>query len=366
MGLARKNIERVQAYVAGKPIEETKRELRLKKVIKLASNENPLGASPRALIAVKKALKGINRYPDSNSFQLKKKLARSLGLSPSNIIFGNGSDELIDIIIKTFVEDDENIVTSDVTFLEYAIIARVLGRQVNTVPLKFFKYDLEAMRRKINKQTKLVFIANPNNPTGTYVSRQELADFLESLPGHVIVVLDEAYDTFIDVNDFPCSIKLIKNRPVIILKTFSKAYGLAGLRAGYALADSGLIAYMERARQPFNLNFLAQQAAAAALDDKKFLDKTRALVIEGKRFLYRRLRELGLAYVPSVANFILLDVGRDGAELFKDMLHFGVIVRDMKQYGLKDYIRVTIGTQKENERFIRVLKKVLSGKVDAR
>ncbi len=359
MSLIRKNIEKVEPYVAGKPIEETKRQLGLKEVIKLASNENPLGASPKAVEAIKKALKQINRYPDSNSFALKRKLARSLNVEPSNLILGNGSDELIDIVIKTFVEETENIITADVTFLEYKIIAGVLGRQVIEVPLRYFKYDLDSIRRKINRATKLIFIANPNNPTGTYLSRGELEDFLKDIPGHVIVVLDEAYDTFIDVDDFPYSIKYAKNSNVIVMKTFSKAYGLAGLRIGYAVARPELVSFMERVRQPFNINLLAQQAACAALDDKNFLRKTRAVVLEGKRFLYEQLRDMGFAYVPSVANFVLINVGRDGVEIFKDMLKFGVIVRDMKQYGLKDYIRVTIGTQKENKRFVRVLKKVL-------
>lgn len=356
---ARKNIMSVTPYIAGKPIEETKRQLGLKEVIKLASNENPLGASPKAILAMRKALSGVNRYPDSSGFYLKRKIAKSLNIASSNIVLGNGSDELIDIIIKAFVEEDECVLTADTTFLEYGIISRIIGRKVVTAPLRYFKYDLGSIKNKIDRNTKVIFISNPNNPTGTYVTKTEVEDFIAGLPEDVLLVMDEAYDSFIDVNDFPNSLKYLNKKNIIVLKTFSKAYGLAGLRIGYALANSDLIARMERARLPFNVNLLAQSAAIAGLEDKKFLKKTRKLVLEGKAYLYDNLRKLGIAYVPSVANFILIDCGRDCTEVFKEMLKDGVIVRDMKQYGLKNFIRVTIGTKKENEKFIKAIKKVL-------
>ena len=359
MSLVRSHILGIDPYQGGKPIEEIKRQLGLKDVIKLASNENPLGASPKAVRAIKDNLSKINRYPDSNGFYLKRKLARSLNLEPANFVLGNGSDELIDIIIKTFVEEDEHILTADGTFLEYKIISQVKGRIVITVPLRYFRYDLAAIRKKITKKTKLIFISNPNNPTGTYVTRLELEDFMRGLPQNIILVLDEAYDTFIDVNDFPSSLSYIRNRNLIVLRTFSKAYGLAGLRVGFAVARPEFVSYMEIARQPFNVNLLAQVAATAALDDKKFLNKTRKTILEGKSYLYDELSKLGIAYVPSVTNFILFDAGRDCVAVFKEMLKYGVIIRDMKQYGFKNLIRVTIGTKKENQRFIQVLKKVL-------
>ncbi len=359
MSLVRKNIQNIAPYEAGKPIEETKRQLGLREVIKLASNENPQGPSPKAQEAIRKNLSGINRYPDSQSFYLKRKLAKVLNLQSSNIVLGNGSDELIDIIIKTFVEDDEFIITADITFLEYKIISLVNDRKIITVPLRYFKYDLETMKKKINEKTKLIFISNPNNPTGTYVTKLELEDFMRGLPENILLVLDEAYDTFIDVDDFPNSLNYLGNQNIIILKTFSKAYGLAGVRVGYCLTRPEFAVYMERVRQPFNVNLLAQVAATAALDDKKFLGKTRKIVLEGKNYLYDCLTTLGIAYVPSVANFILIDVGKDGVSVFKEMLKYGVIVRDMKQYGLKNFIRVTIGTKRENEKFIKVLKKLL-------
>jgi len=359
MGLVRKNILNLTPYIAGKPIEETKRELKLKEVIKLASNENPLGPSPKAIKAIKDNLFKISRYPDSNGFYLKNKLAKNLNLKAANILLGNGSDEIIDIIIKTFVEDDENIVTSDVTFLEYEILAKVNNRKVSTVPLKYFKYDLEAIRKKIDSKTKLIFIANPNNPTGTYITKHEVREFVKKLPANVILVLDEAYETFIDVNDFPESISHIGGKNVIIMKTFSKVYGLAGLRIGYAIGVAELISAMEKSRQPFNVNLLAQVAAMAVLDDKAYIKKSREVILSGKKYLYSELKKLGLAFVPSVANFILIDVDRDGVGMFKELLRYGIIVRDMKQYGLKNYIRVTIGTKRENEKFIRYLRKVL-------
>jgi len=357
--LVRKDILKVMPYKAGKPIEETKRELGLKSVIKLASNENPLGPSPRAVAAMEKILRETNRYPDSQSFYLKKKLAQMLKVGPQNIVTGNGSDELIDVIIKTLVEKDENIVTADTTFLEYEIISRVNGREVLRVPLKNFAFDLENIRKKINRKTKLVFIANPNNPTGTYVNETQVASFISSLPERVVVVFDEAYDTFIDTNDFPEVLSYVKRGNVIVMKTFSKAYGLAGLRVGYLVADPDLVSYMERVRQPFNVNMIAQAGALAALGDTDFLAKTKDCVLQGKAYLYRQLDTLGIRYIPSVTNFILIDVGKNGLDVFKNMLKCGVIVRDMQQYGLTNFIRVTIGTAAENKRFIEVFKKVL-------
>jgi len=366
MELVRKNIRQVQAYVAGKPIEETKRELGLTNVIKLASNENPIGASPRAVAAMRKALQCVNRYPDSQSFYLKAKLAKKLGVKPDNLVLGNGSDELIDVVIKTFVEDGENIVTSRQTFVEYEIIAQVNNKKVVTVPLKNLAFDLRAMAAAVTPKTKLVFIANPNNPTGTYVSRGEFERFLKKLPARAIVVLDEAYDTFIDVDDYPRGIDYIKSGRVIVLKTMSKGYGLAGVRIGYCIAPARFTPFLERARQPFNVNLIAQAAALGALDDAAFLSKTRRITLAGKKYLYRELAAMGVAYIPSVTNFILIDIGRDGVEVFRRLLALGVIVRDMKQYRLDSFLRVSIGTPAENKKFISALKKVLSSFQGAR
>lgn len=359
MELARKCIRESSPYVAGKPIEETKRELGLKSVIKLASNENPLGPSPKALRAVRGAAGKLNLYPDSNSFYLKKAIAAKNRVQPQNVVVGNGSDELIDIVIKTFLDDGENIVTSDTTFVEYEIICGTYGRQVKKSPLKDFRYDLGALAKLVDEKTKLVFIANPNNPTGSYVRASELEEFVNCLPERVITVVDEAYDTFIDVSDYPSGASYIGKKNVLTLKTFSKAYGLAGLRIGYCLGDGTLTRYMEKARQPFNVNLLAQEAAIAALGDDAFLKKTRDLVLEGKKYLYGELSAMGLSVVPSVTNFVLIDVRKDCVQVFKDLLKLGVIVRDMKQYRLDSHIRVTIGTPRENKAFIAALRKVL-------
>lgn len=357
--LIRKNILNISPYIPGKPIEEVKRQIGLKDIIKLASNENPYGPSPKAVSAVKKALAAINRYPDGSCFYLKNALARKFRLKAANFICANGSDELIDIAVKTFVGEEEEIITSDATFLEYEIIAKINNRKIITVPLRYFKYDLDAIKRNVTRKTKLIFISNPNNPTGTYVTSYELKEFFSDLPDSVIIVFDEAYDLFVDVDDFPKGLTYLDKKNVIIFKTFSKSYGLAGLRVGFAIADPSLIEYMDRVRPPFNVNTLAQVAAIAALEDSKFLRKTKEGVLKEKEYLYNCLTKMGIAYIPSVANFILVDTGRDCLNVFKEMLKFGVIIRDMKQYGLNNFIRVTIGTHKENERFIRVLKKIL-------
>jgi histidinol-phosphate aminotransferase len=353
-----KNILKITPYQPGKPIEEVKRELGLKNVIKLASNENPLGTSSKAILAIKKSLDNLNRYPDGNCFYLKKRLAAKFGLNPGNLIFGNGSDEIIDIIIKTFVSSDEEVLTSKTSFLEYEIVSKANNRKFREVPLKNFKYDLAAIKKAIRKNTKVIFIANPNNPTGTYVNKNEVRDFLNNLPRNIIVVFDEAYNEFVDKKDFPKTLSYI-NKNVIVMRTFSKTFGLAGLRIGYAVAKPRFIECMNRIRQPFNVNILAQAAAQSAITDDNFLKRSKKTILSGKRYLYKELDKLRLCYIPSVANFILVDIGKDSRIVFNKLLRQGVIVRDMKAYKLNNFIRVTIGTKKENQRFINVLRRVL-------
>ena len=357
--LAKKGVMNIEPYQPGKPIDEVKRELLLEEVYKLASNENSLGPSPKALAAISKALKDLNRYPDGNCFYLKTKLAQKLKVKPDNLAFGNGSDELIAVIVQAFMNEDENAVVSDPTFLEYRLITEAYGREVRVVPCVNLKYDLDGMRKAIDGKTKLVFIANPDNPTGTYVSDKQITRFLENIPDSVIVVMDEAYYDFVDAKDYPDTMRHLKDKNLIILRTFSKAYGLAGLRVGYALANTELIECMNRVRQPFNVNSLAQVGASASIDDATHLKKTRDTVLKGKKFVYGALDKMGVAYVPSQSNFVLVDVKRDSWELFQKLLRYGVIVRDMKPYKLESYIRVTIGTDKENKKFIEALKKVL-------
>ena len=331
--LVRKNIFSVKQYLPGKPIEEVQREFGLKDVIKLASNENCLGPSPKALDAVRKSLNDINRYPDASLFYLKRKLAHSLGLKEGNIIFGNGSDEIITLAIRTFLNDTEEVVIAKPTFLIYEIATQVHNAKVTLVPLtNNFKYDLKKMKKAVTPNTKIVFIANPDNPTGTYVTKEELEDFLKGLPDKTILFLDEAYFEFADhgFKDYPNGMDYLNKYNVIVARSFSKAYGLAGLRIGYGISDPEIISYMERVREPFNVNILAQVAALAAIDDKAFLKKTLAHVESQKKFLYTAFRRMNLRYIESATNFILVDVRRDCKEVFNKLLRKGVIVRDMK------------------------------------
>ena len=360
--LVRENISRFKPYEAGKPIKEVQRELGLKRIIKLASNENPLGPSPLALEAIKKSLSNISRYPDGSCFYLKRKLAEKLNIQPSNIIFGNGSNEIIELIIKTFLNEGEEVIMSKPDFL----IFRLATLQENGLPievdLKDFCCNLEAIREAITKKTKIIFIANPNNPIGSYVVEEEIRAFIEEVPDNILIVLDEAYYEFAkDEEGYPDSLKFLNKRNVVILRTFSKAYGLAGLRLGYGLANEEVIGYLNNSRQPFNVNYLAQVAGEAALDDDRFLQKTLRIIEEGKRYLYKELDRLGLSYIKSATNFILIDIKGNSKKLFDKMLAEGVIVREMSTYGLDSWIRVTIGTRNENERFIKVFERLMKG-----
>ncbi|HAJ56262.1 MAG TPA: histidinol-phosphate transaminase [Candidatus Omnitrophica bacterium] len=360
--MIRQDILNIEAYKPGKPIEEVERELGLKDVVKLASNENPLGPSPAALAAIRKNLKSLNRYPEGTCFYLKKKLAAKLGVKENNLLFGNGSDELIDIILKTIKGPDAEIITSDTTFVEYKICGAINGFDVTAVPLKDFTFDLEAIRSKITKRTKAVFIANPNNPTGTFVNAKQVADFLDGMPRQVLVVFDEAYFEFVTEKDFPEMIPLIEKKNVIVLRTFSKAYGLAGLRIGYMAASEKFIGYAQRVRQPFNVNSLAQAAATAALNDKKFLKRTRECIAKEKKLLYKAFLKLGVWFKDSSANFIFVRLEKDAGKVFQLLLKKGVIIREMSQYGLTNYARITVGTRQENIKLIKGLDEVLNSK----
>ena len=357
--LARKNILKIKPYIPGKPIEEVKRQFRLKKVIKLASNENALGPSAKAVQAIKRGLGRINRYPDGDCFYLKKKLAKKLKLAPQNLIFGCGSDEIIVLAIRAFVERGDEVVIARPTFLIYELASRIAGAKIKFVPLKGFRYDLRAIKKAITLKTKIVFIANPDNPTGTYVNKKEVEEFMRGLPRNLIVYFDEAYYELVEKSDFPDSLKYLKSRNVIIARTFSKAYGLSGLRIGYGISSPKIIDYLNRVREPFNVNSLAQVAAFAALDDGAHLLRTRRLLREGKDYLYKNLQKLNLSYVESVTNFILIKTGPRARKIYKELLKKGVIVRDMRAWGMNDFIRVTIGTSQENRKFIQALKETI-------
>lgn len=358
----RQNVLNVKQYVPGKPIEEVQRELGLKEVMKLASNENCLGPSPKAVAAIKKNIGRINRYPDASSFYLRKKLAKSLGVGEDCLIFGNGSDEIIGMAIRTFVDAGDEVIIAKPTFLIYEIVSQIQNAAIKFVPLtRDLKHDLTKMREAVTDRTKMVFIANPDNPTGTYVNKYEIEKFLSTLPERVIVFLDEAYFEFAayERKDYPRGTNYLDRPNIILARTFSKIYGLAGLRIGYGIAKPEVISYMERVREPFNTNLLAQAAAEAALDDKAFLNKTLAHVAKEKAFLYSAFKKMGLEYADSATNFIVVDTKRDCKAVFNALLKKGVIVRDMKAWGFDTYIRVTVGTREEDQKFVKALKEIL-------
>ncbi len=355
------NLKNLPVYQPGRPIEEVARELNLPadSIIKVASNENPFGPSPLALAAMQKALPALNLYPDGNAFYLKQKLAAKLGVETSNLILGNGSNEIIEFVSHALLTPDSNIVVSQFCFAIYPIVAKMSGANVIVVPAKDYGHDLPAMLKAITSKTRIVFVANPNNPTGTLAPREEVISFVNEIPDDVLLVMDEAYIEFLDdAVDLVPLIRLGVRKNLILMRTFSKIYGLAGLRIGYGIGDPELIAALEKIRQPFNANLLAQTAALAALDDNEHVRKTRENNFAGLDFFRRAFRDLKLEFVPSFANFLLVRVG-DGQKVFEAMQKQGVIVRPMGGYQLPEWIRISIGTQKENERSLDALRKVL-------
>ncbi len=349
----------IRTYEPGKPIKEVERELGLKRVVKMASNENALGPSRKALRAMRRALREAHLYPESTCFYLKKRLAEEHGIGENQLIIGNGSNEILEFLARAFLSEGDEVISSSCSFLVYPIVTQACGAEYIEVPMKDFRYDLKGILGRITDRTKLIFIANPNNPTGTYVTREEVEEFFTKVPKHVIVCFDEAYVDFVEAKDFPYLLFQVKTeRPnLIVLRTFSKSFGLAGLRVGYGMGAPELIQYLHKVRQPFNVNSIAQAGATAALDDRLFLWRTRHLAMRGRKYLYRRFKWYGFRYVPSQANFVLVDTGRDADEVFDAFLREGVIIRSMKAYGLATWIRVTVGRRSQNARFIRILKK---------
>jgi histidinol-phosphate aminotransferase len=350
-------------YQPGRPIEEVARELGLDAgaVIKLASNENPLGPSRLGLAAMRNALRQVNLYPDGNGFYLKAKLAAKLGVSPANLILGNGSNEIIEMIGHALLASGAEVVVSQYGFAVYPIVTALFGGKLVTVPAKDYGHDLDAMRAAITPNTRVVFVANPNNPTGTCVGRADLDRFVKSIPENVLLALDEAYIEFLDEPlDLLPEIRSGAWSNLVLMRTFSKIYGLAGLRIGYGVGHPDFIAALEKIRQPFNANSVAQAGALAALDDTAHMEKTRRLNSRGLRLYARTFRKLGLEFVPSSANFILVRVG-DGRRVCEEMQKLGVIVRPMGGYQLPEWVRVSVGTPKENQRCIEALKTALAG-----
>jgi histidinol-phosphate aminotransferase len=349
-------------YQPGRPIEDVARELGMPaaQIIKLASNENPLGPSPAALQAMRHVLANINLYPDGNAFYLKHKLADKLTVQPENLILGNGSNEIIEFVGHAFMQPGVDIVVSQYCFAIYPLAAKLFGANVITVPAKNHGHDLTVMLKAITPQTRVVFVANPNNPTGTVVSKQELADFANRVPANVLFVIDEAYIEFLDdPADFISEIRRGERSNLLLMRTFSKIFGLAGLRLGYGIGGPELIAGLEKIRQPFNINSIAQAGALAALDDREHMRRTRENNATGLNLYVDAFQKLGLEFVPSSGNFILVRVG-EGQRVFEAMQKLGVIVRPMGGYQLPQWIRISVGTPEENDRCIKALKTVLA------
>jgi histidinol-phosphate aminotransferase len=357
--LANQYICDVPVYEPGRPIEEVARELGLRpsQIIKLASNENPLGPSPKAVAAMRKALPAAHLYPDGGGFYLRQTLAKKLGVKMDHLVLGAGSNEIIEFLYHAFVGPGDEVVAGDRAFVIYKIMARMFQAKFIEVPFAGHTHDLAAMRAAVTGKTKLVFIANPNNPTGTRVSNATLEKFIRSLPADVVCVLDEAYIEFLD--DPPASIRWALRHNVVLLRTFSKIVGLAGLRIGYGIAQPECCALLHRVRQPFNVNAVALAGARAAIGDTGHIRKTKALTRTGRRYLAREFTRLKLEWVPSVANFMLVRVG-DGDRVFRGLQRRGVIVRPMRAYQMPEWVRVTVGLPAENRKFIAALTKELN------
>lgn len=353
---AHEHVLKLIAYEPGKPVEELAREMGLQAsdIIKLASNENPLGPSPKALAAMRDALERAHFYPDGGGWALRSAIAEKLGLQRENVVLGNGSNEIIEFIGHAFLRPGDEVVTARHAFAVYMLMAQLFGAKTVEVPDPGYTHDLDAMLAAVTPRTRQLFVANPNNPTGTMVSQAEIDRFMAAVPPHVLVIFDEAYFEFLD--NPPDVIKFVREgRNVVVMRTFSKIQGLANLRIGYGLAPKGVADVLQKTRQPFNANGIAQAGALAGLQDQEHMDKTRELTHQGREYFESEFRAMGIEYVPSVANFVLARVG-DGDAVFQALLKRGIIVRAMRSYKLPEWIRVSVGTMDQNQRFIAELK----------
>ena len=358
-------VRALQPYQPGKPIEELQRELGLSRIVKLASNENPLGPSPLALQALHQLDDELARYPDGNGFVLKAALSKKLGVNANQITLGNGSNDVLEIIARTFVQPGQQVIYSQYAFAVYPIVTQAIGAIHGVIDAIDWGHDLNGMLTHIDTNTRLVFIANPNNPTGTWLTRAAVTDFLGQVPPHVIVVLDEAYFEYashpgMQIADYPDGVALLPDyENLIVTRTFSKAYGLAGLRVGYAIASKMVTNLLNRVRQPFNVNNYALHAASAALVDHAHLDKSVQTNLKGLQQLTGQFGAMGLQYIPSAGNFISVDIGKDAAPVYAALLKEGVIVRPVANYAMPNHLRISIGTELENAIFLEALVKVL-------
>lgn len=358
--LAVAGVRQLVPYVPGKPVEELERELGLSKIIKLASNENPLGISPKAKAAILEHLGDLALYPDGSGYHLKRSLAEKYQLMPQQITLGNGSNELLELVARTFVAPDMEVVFSQHAFAVYPIVTQAVGAKAVVVPALNYGHDLDAMARSIMSNTRLVFIANPNNPTGTLLAQDQLEQFIKSLPAHVLCVLDEAYYEFVSATNQCNSLSWLTACPnLLVTRTFSKAYGLAGLRVGYAMSSPEMADLLNRVRQPFNNNSLALVAAEAALGDDEFLTATIKTNQQGMAYLTNAFANMGLTWIPSAGNFVTVDLKQPAMPIYNALLAKGVIVRPVANYEMPTHLRISIGTAEENQFFIAALKAVL-------
>jgi histidinol-phosphate aminotransferase len=357
----RKELDIISPYVPGKPIDDVKRELGLERVIKLASNENPFGFSSSVREAVMKALDEVNLYPDGNATLLKAKIAEKYGVTPDMVLPTCGSDEMVDLIAKTFIDQGSEVVMAEVTFPRYFSTSMMMGADLKIVPMKNMAYDLEGFKRVITPETRLVWLCNPNNPTGSFFSRSELVDIMEFISPETLVVYDEAYYEFATHPDYPKdSLDFLKKyQNMLVMKTLSKAYGIAGLRIGFTIGDATLLGLINRIRNPFNVTLITQAAAMAAIDDDEFLVKIIENNNKGKHYLYDEFEKMGLEYAKTEANHIAFNARKDAGVIFSDLLKKGVIIRPIGGEKYKTWLRVSIGTMEENQEFIKALKEVL-------
>ncbi|MEL1225252.1 MAG: histidinol-phosphate transaminase [Candidatus Neomarinimicrobiota bacterium] len=361
MPLVPSYIKKLKSYKPGKPIEEVQRELGLDDIIKLASNENPLGPSPKALSAIQNSMIESHRYPDASGYELRKKLSNRFNVNINNVVLGSGSEGIMSTIMRTFLLNDDELVSAQNSFIGFRVLANASGNKIHWVPMKNHHYDLESMADKITDYTKIVYIANPDNPMGTYITRKEFDAFYSHVPERVLIILDEAYFEYAESReDYPDSMTYRYDN-VITLRSFSKAYGLGGIRIGYGFAHDELISNLLKVKAPFEPSALAQVAGHAALDDSGFLSKTVETNERGMNYLREQLEIIGVKYIPSVANFIttIWDSESRATELTKELLKKGVIVRQLNSFGWPAYIRISIGLEKENYRFINALKEIL-------
>lgn len=374
---ARTEIQGLRPYQPGKPIDELVREfgLNASEIVKLASNENPTGPSKKAVAAMTKEARELTRYPDGNGFDLKQALCSKLSdadiaIQPENITLGNGSSDILDFIVKCFVAKDDEVVFSQHAFAIYGLVTKIQGGECSVVPAKNYGHDLDAMASAISDKTRLVFVTNPNNPTGTWLTQTEISDFMAKVPSDVVVVLDEAYFEYVNEVEYCNGLALISDYPnLVVTRTFSKAYGLASLRIGYGISSSEVADLMNRVRPPFNVNSIALAAAVASLNDAEYVAESKSVNDAGMTYLTQSFDELGLPYIPSVGNFISFEIpavinggacGIDAAEVDRQLLAVGVIIRPIANYEMPNHLRVSIGTQAENETFITALTKILA------